>query len=125
MVTPPVTLPPVTVARLAPRALRISSNARDRKAPYLFRVSGTLARPAGAMCSGKVKVTAKVGRKVIATRKASLKAKGATCRYAVTFRFNKRPKAVTKSGKVVLSARFLGTSALLPKNSPRKTVRIG
>jgi subtilisin-like proprotein convertase family protein len=124
--TPPAPLPPVVVTKLAPKSLSLaSSTTRDRKAPFTFGVSGSLARPAGTICQGKVKVTAKAGKKVVATRVAGLKAKGATCKFAASFRFAKRPATLPKSGKIVLSARFLGSTTLLPKASATKTVRLG
>ena len=114
------------MTKVAPKALGLTTSvARDRKAPFAFAVSGALTRPAGAACVGKVKVTAKAGKKVVSTKVVGLKAKGATCRYTAAFRLAKRPATLPKTGKLVLSARFLGSTTLLPKASSTKTVRLG
>jgi Big-like domain-containing protein/hemolysin type calcium-binding protein len=93
---------------------------RDRKRPYKFTIKGAVGMPAGVTkaqgcASGTVKVTGKRGLKTAFTKTAKLKK---DCTYAVT-------ATVTRKGRVKITARFSGNSALKAKSSLTRTVRAG
>jgi Ca2+-binding RTX toxin-like protein len=93
---------------------------RDRKRPYKFTIKGAVGLPAGVTkaqgcASGTVKVTGKRGLKTAFTKTAKLKK---DCTYSVT-------ATVTRKGRVKITARFSGNSALKAKSSLTRTVRAG
>jgi subtilisin-like proprotein convertase family protein len=119
-----VALPPAS--KLTPRSLGLSVTKRDRTAPYKFNVSGKLNLPPGvAACVGKVQVTAKAGRRTVASKKVSLRKKGAACTYKAALTFKKKPKGLPSSGKLKISARFLGNTSLTARAAGAKSVKLG
>ncbi len=126
IVLPPAS-PPTPGAKLAPRAFAVAvSTKRDRTAPYAFRVSGRLTPPAGTtICSGKVKVTVTAGKKVVSTRRVNLRRAGSACTYAASFRLRSKPRTLPRSGKVTISARYLGTTRVTARTAKPKVVRLG
>jgi hypothetical protein len=78
-----------------------------------------------AVCSGKVTVRAKAGRKTVSVKKVALRKKGAACTYRAAFTFKSKPKGLPRSGKLKISARFPGNATLRAKSSRAKTVKLG
>lgn len=112
----------VTVRRFTPEGLSLSLQpSRDRRAPYSFKASGTLRRPATVApsqgCSGRVVITAKRGSRTVSTTRATL---GRTCEYTKTVRFR------TKVGsRIRLTAKFEGNDVLSSRSAPSRTARLG
>ncbi|RKQ91407.1 hemolysin type calcium-binding protein [Solirubrobacter pauli] len=94
---------------------------RDRRAPYSFRATGTLKRPATVSpsqgCSGRVVITAKRGSKTVGTTRTSL---GRTCEYAVTVKFRSKV-----GSRIRLTAKFEGNEVISSRSAPSKTARLG
>lgn len=127
---PPVgggTPPPVVITKLTPRGLGVTlSTARDRLAPFGFTVTGKLTRPLGStLCAGKVKVTLKAGKKVVRAKTVALRTVKANCTYRAAFRLKNKPAALPTSGRLSVSARFLGTARLAARASKVASVRLG
>jgi subtilisin-like proprotein convertase family protein len=120
--TPPLPKP----SKLRPLSLGLGlSTKKDLKAPFTFTVTGRLGLPAGVRsCSGKVQVRAKAGKKVVASRTVKLKKKGAACTYTAPLSIKKLPTSLPKSGKVSVTARFLGNNSLIARASKVGSVRI-
>ena len=96
---------------------------RDRKLPFKFRFSGRLTPAAGTTCSGKVVLTVRHAKKVVARKTATL---AASCTWKATVTFKNRRKLGRKrAGKLVAKARFAGNAALNAKSSKALTVRYG
>ena len=117
--------PPVQITRLTPPKLGVRVVRYPRRGPATrLVVSGALALPRGASpaaaCSGRVRATAKVGRRTVASATAKLRRTRATCVYSLTL----RPKKTRSAKAVAVSARFLGTAQLKPKSSKALKVRI-
>jgi hypothetical protein len=93
--------------------------ARDRSKPYRFTVKGKLGLPAGVTkakgCTGTVTITAKRGTKTAAIAKAALKK---DCSYSVRM-------TVKSKGKMKVTAKFAGNTALSAKSSSSRTARAG
>jgi hypothetical protein len=107
---------PVEVTRFRPSSLSLRvSPRRDRRGPYSFRARGRL-RGAGA-CSGRVRVTAKAGRRTVSSRRARLRS---NCTYSTRVRLRSRP-----ARRLRISARFAGNRSTLPRSARGRTVRLG
>jgi len=98
---------------------------RDRKLPYVFKVTGRLrlpvtVRPTEA-CLGRVVVLVKRGKRSVVTKRAAV---GRDCRYraAVTVR-DRRRIGRARSLKVVV--RFDGNALLNPCSAPARSIRVG
>jgi hypothetical protein len=104
------------------RVTAAAKPARDRTAPFRYRVRGRVVRPANVAmtaCRGRVRVRLTQGRRVRARRTASL---GPSCR------FSKRLTArhlSGSSGRLRVRVRFLGNAALTARSAPGRTVRFG
>jgi subtilisin-like proprotein convertase family protein len=122
--TPTVpTLPPGPVAKLKPRSVGLKVSGRDRKAPYVINASGKVTAPAASIsCTGRVRVLVKAGKKTVTTKTVKLTK---ACTYTARFTLKKLPKSLPKSGKVTVSARFLGNTALVARTSKAGSVRLG
>ena len=73
-------------------------------------------------CTGKVRVSASVGKKVIAQRTVSLRKRRGACRYAATV---SPTRTKTRSAKAVtVRARFLGTSQMRARASRATGVKV-
>ena len=128
---PPPPPPPPPLAAVTPRGIGSLSASvtpgRDLRAPYVFRTSGRLTRPAGVSaadgCSGRVSVQVKGGRSggvTISTRRVTL---SRTCRYSLRVSFgNTRRFGTAKRLKV--TARFLGNAKVLPDTAAIRYVRV-
>jgi hypothetical protein len=75
------------------------------------RARGTVALPAGARCSGKVKLTVKRKRTTLAKRTAKLKSKSGKCRFGKTI-FIKRSKVGRTTTRLRLKVAVTGNAAL-------------
>jgi hypothetical protein len=108
-------------AAVAPRSVSATVlPTRDRTRPYTFTIKGAVGLPAGVTkaqgcASGTVKVTGRRGLKTAFAKTAKLKQ---DCTYSVT-------ATVTRKGRVKITARFSGNSALKAKSSLTRTVRAG
>ena len=86
-------------------------------------VSGALSLPRALpapRCAGRVTVSARVGRRTVATGTAALHRRAGVCRYTMTL----RPRRTRSARAVAVSARFLGTTELTPRSSRALRVRI-
>jgi PKD domain-containing protein len=75
------------------------------------RARGTIKLPAGASCSGKVKLTVKRKRTTLAQRSAKLKRKSGKCRFGKTI-FIKRSKVGRSTTRLRLKVSITGNTAL-------------
>ena len=112
----------VTVRKFTSPGFSLSLKpSRDRRAPYSFRATGTLRRPATVSpsqgCSGRVVITAKRGSKTVGTTRTSL---GRTCEYAVTVKFRSKV-----GSRIRLTAKFEGNEVISSRSAPSKTARLG
>ena len=112
---------PVSVPLFTPRSLGAKTTKRDRKAPFAFTTSGSLALPPGVSrgsgCNGRVTVQIKSGRKSVSKRTVRLSRR---CRYRSSVRFRR-----LRAGKLSVTARFGGNRVLKAKSAKRSTVRAG
>ena len=94
---------------------------RDRTAPYAYRATGRLLRPATVSpsqgCTGQVTITAKRGSKTVATHRTSL---SRNCEYETTVRFRSK-----FASKLRLTAKFGGNDVLSTRTARSRTVRLG
>lgn len=125
VVPPPPPPPPPPAPR--PRRGRLSASVTPRsdvRAPFRFRVRGTLTLPLGvarsAGCSGRVSVKVKRGRRVVATRTVRLSTR---CTYSVRIAFADR-RRLGRSTRLRFVARFLGNARVLARNAPARSARI-
>jgi hypothetical protein len=116
--------PPPAVVKKAPKKLSLSAKPkRDRTLPFKFTFSGKLSPATGTVCSGKVVVTVKHGKKTVARKTAKL---SSSCKWKAVVKFTNRKKLGKKrSGKLVAKARYGGNAALNAKSSKALTVRYG
>jgi uncharacterized repeat protein (TIGR01451 family) len=116
--------PPTAASRLRPRALRMRVTRSPRRGvAKRLTVRGRLVLPRArppARCAGRVLVRARVGKRVVASRRAALKARRGVCRYGTVL----RPKRTRKASVVKVSARFLGTAQLQVRTARATKVRI-
>jgi hypothetical protein len=111
----------VKVLKFRPRSLSLSGRpARDRRAPFSFRLSGKVALPArvsaGRGCQGTVTVTAKAGKRTVSRRRVSLHGR---CGYLLRLRYARRPAAELR-----ITARFSGNAVMRGRASHRRTLRL-
>lgn len=108
---------PVRVDRFAATLRAAARPARDRRAPYRFRISGTIAPPAGvdraqACRAGTVAVQVKNGTRTISTRRARV---SRACTYSLSVVFRDRRRL--GRGRLQATVRFLGSDVLAPRTS--------
>jgi hypothetical protein len=118
-------LKPVRVGRFSPKISEKVSPSKDTKAPYRFRVTGTLTPPSGmskseACGAGVISTSVKAGKKTISTRRVNLKS---DCTYSSTVSFASRSR-FGKATSLKLTVRFGGNSVLAIRTLTSKTVRI-
>ena len=117
----------ITVARFAPRSVTARATpARDRSAPYRFVTRGRVSLPSGVTAaqgcgSGVVSVQVKVRAKTISNRRVALR-KDCTYSSSVTFRSRGR---LGRSGRLKVTARFLGNRVLRLRAAAPRFVRVG
>ena len=128
LVTADAAAPPAVPAavRLLPRKLgvRVARYPKRGRAKRLV-VSGALAFPRGSRgnrCVGKVQAKARVGKRTVAVRTTKLRTRRRVCLFAVMLRPS--PKRTRSARRVVVRARFLGTTQLRPRSSKPLRVRI-
>lgn len=112
----------VEVRRFTPKSLSLSLRpGRDRRAPYAFRLSGRVSRPAlvspSQGCSGTVMIMAKRRTKVVSARQVSL---SRNCEYVAIFRFRTRV-----ASRLRFQAKFGGNTVLSTVSSKTRTARLG
>jgi len=108
--TVPTPVPTPYAVKLKPRLTAKAKPKRDRKKPFVFKVSGQLKRPSrvsrSAGCKGTVVIKAKKGKKTIAKRRTGIKS---TCKYKARVKLR---KSAGRRGKVKFQVRFLGNNLL-------------
>ncbi|MEZ5100820.1 MAG: hypothetical protein R3C15_13675 [Thermoleophilia bacterium] len=118
--------PPPAPAKVSPRKLTLAlAPGKDTTAPYRTTASGTLqltATPTAATCSGKVKVSAKTGKKTLLTRTATLRLKNGACGYSATLSLTAKQRGTARS--VTIIAVFPGNGALLAATSRSRTLKL-
>jgi hypothetical protein len=112
----------VNVDRFSARSVSLTLKpAKDKRAPYRFKISGKVALPvtvaSGTGCAGTVAVTVKAGRKTISTRTDEL---SKACAYTVTVSFSSRSR-FPSNGKLKVQATFRGNEVLKARKSSTKT----
>jgi putative cell wall-binding protein len=124
IVPPP---PPPPGAAIVRKKGKLSSRAtptRDTKAPYTFRIRGTLTRPSGVTraqgCTGRVSVQWKRGNTTISTRRVNLTR---TCTYSVKVTFRSKQRFASFK-RLKFTARFLGNTYISPVSASSKFVRV-
>jgi hypothetical protein len=111
---------------------------KDLKRPYVFKLSGALTPPTATplvckagvtnpiyctkatraqMCSGKVRVMIKRGKKTLAKKNITLKP---TCSYSAKITIRKK----MKHGKLTVSTRWLGNTLLGARNAKALKVKV-
>lgn len=117
----------VRVDRFTPKRVSAKvSPTRDRRAPYRFRTSGTVSLPTGvtraqACGDGVVSVQVKRGSTTLSTRRVTL---SRTCTYSSTVSFANR-RRLGSSGRLKITARFLGNDVLKRRDAASRSVRAG
>jgi Big-like domain-containing protein/hemolysin type calcium-binding protein len=111
----------VKVLKFRTRSLSLAARpARDRRAPFSFRLSGKIALPAhvsaGEGCQGTVTVTAEAGGRTVSRRHVALQGR---CGYRLRLRYARRPAASLR-----LTARFSGNGVMHARTSHRHTLRL-
>ena len=123
--------PPPLAAAVTTRAIGSLSASvtpgRDLRAPYAFRISGRLTRPAGVSaadgCNGRVSVQTKGGRSggvTISTRRVQL---SSTCTYSLRVSFGNTRRFGTAT-RLKITARFLGNVKVLPATATIRYLRV-
>ena len=120
---------PPSPNRARPKALSLRvSPARDRRAPYRFRLRGRLRMPAGVKaatgCRGVVRVDLRRGGAVVASARAKLRRAGVRCRYARTLRVPAAKVRGERPVRLTAHARFVGNDALAPRPARARAARI-
>jgi Ca2+-binding RTX toxin-like protein len=111
----------VKVLKFRPRSLSLTARpARDRRAPFAFRLSAKVGLPAHVSakdgCRGTLAVTAKAGKRIVSRHHVSLRGR---CGYRLRLRFARRPAA-----SLTVTARFSGNSVMRARVSHRRTLRL-
>lgn len=115
----------VKVARFSPKISEKVSPSKDIKAPFKFRVTGTLTPPTGmskaeACGTGVISTSVKAGKKTISTRRVNIKS---NCTYSSTTSFKNRSR-FGKASKLKITVRFGGNSVLASKTLTSKTIKV-
>jgi hypothetical protein len=115
----------VRVDRFLPSLRGVVRPARDRRAPYRFRVTGGIQLPrvvtaAQACTTGFVSVQVKRGKRTISTRRVRIRR---TCGFSSTVTFRNRRRVGT--GRLSVTVRWLGNAVLAPRTAQRVRVRAG
>ncbi|WP_246496335.1 DUF11 domain-containing protein [Miltoncostaea marina] len=126
---PPVAPGPGPAARRRPRSLSLTVRPRrDLRPPVRLRVAGRLALPAGVRaaraCAGRVVVSVRRGRAVVARGRPALRRVAGRCAYAWRRTFAARGWRARGPRALRVHARFIGTPALLPRAARAARVRV-
>jgi hypothetical protein len=111
-------------ARSRPRWVGLTvATPRTRGASARLVAVGVVRPPAGvSACTGRVLVRAIAGRTAVRTVTAKVQRRDGVCRYRVVFGVPKSKIDGTRMLKV--TARYLGSTRLLPRRSPVRTVHV-
>jgi hypothetical protein len=108
--------------RPKPKAVSLSVRSlKPTKKALRVRVAGVVKAPAGSrVCSGRVLVRVIKGKKTVRSTRAVLRRRASACRYRVTLAV---PKAkIGRARSMKITARYLGSAQLLPRNAKTRTV---
>ncbi len=115
-----------TTSRSKPKSVGLSvASLKPTRTQLRVHASGVVKPPAGGaaqVCTGKVLVRVVAGKKVVRSTRATLRRRASACRYSVILAVPKAKIGLARSMKI--TARFLGTAQLLPRNATTRTVRI-
>ncbi|MEZ5101849.1 MAG: hypothetical protein R3C15_19035 [Thermoleophilia bacterium] len=119
--------PPPAPARVKPTRLTlVLTPGKDTTAPHVFTAKGVLGIPAGtakaSACAGRVVITAKAGRRTLATRSPTLARSKGACRFTARLVISAKARRTARTVKV--TARFPGNGVLLPITSKARTGRL-
>ena len=116
--------PGTSGAKLNPRGLTIAvARAPKRGRVRSLTVTGRLVLPRvrpAPRCTGKVRVRALAGTRVLASRTVSLKARRGVCRFSAVL----RPKKLRTAKQISVNATFLGNTQLRPRAAKVVKVRV-
>jgi uncharacterized repeat protein (TIGR01451 family) len=125
-----VSAPPVATARTTtalrplPRGVGMvvaRSPKRGRAKSLIVRGRLLLPRTTpAARCGGRVRVLARVGKRIVGRRTVALSKRKGACRYTAVLRL----KAPRRARAVKVQARFLGTRSMRPRSGVNRPVRI-
>jgi phospholipase C len=121
-VTPPV-VPPVVPPATRRAALGFTARAkprRDRRRPFVFKLTGRLRPPAGLACRGRVSVPVRAGRRLVTTRRTRVRS---GCGWSLRLRFTSKRRL--GRGRLTIRPRFLGNADTLPRSARTLRVRAG
>lgn len=108
--------------RAATSVTAVSTPKRDRRAPYVYaisgRVQGTFAVDS-ATCTGTVRISVRLGRRTLATKRPRLDSR---CRFHSTIRIGISKLPVHRSTRLSGVIRFLGSGNLAPSSATRRLV---
>ncbi len=115
-----------TTSRSKPKAVGLTvTSLKPTRTALRTLAQGVVKPPAGSaspVCSGKVLVRVVARGKVVRSARATLRRRASACRYRVILVV---PKAkIGRARSMKISARFLGSAQLLPRNATTRTVRI-
>jgi alpha-tubulin suppressor-like RCC1 family protein len=111
-------------SRLMPRGLILQVARRPRKGRVrTLTVTGRLVLPSvrpAPKCTGRVRVRALAGKRVLASRTVRLKARKGACRFSTVL----RPKKLRSARQISVKATFLGNAQLKARNARIVKVRV-
>ena len=113
-VAPPA--PPPSIARVATGPLTLSARSRRGR----ITATGRLTLRRGSRCQGRVAIVVRRGSTRVASKQTTLRTRSGACRYSTTI----RPRNVRRRARLRVSARFTGTTNLLPRSAPTRTIRL-
>jgi alpha-tubulin suppressor-like RCC1 family protein len=110
--------------KLAPRGLSLQvTRAPKRGKVRTLSVTGRLVMPRtrpAPRCTGRVRVRAMAGKRVVASRTVALRARRGVCRFATVL----RPKRLRSAKQLTVRAQFLGTPQLKARSAKVVKVRV-
>jgi hypothetical protein len=89
----------------------------------VLKVTGRLVLPRvrpAPRCTGKVRIRALAGKRVLASRTVPLKARRGVCRFATVL----RPKKLRSAKRITVTATFLGNAQLKARSAKVVKVRV-
>ena len=114
----PYVITPVTTKKKPGLTAKVRPK-RDRRRPFKFKVTGKLKRPSGvsksAGCKGKIKITVRKGKKVLAKKTTKVKS---SCKY-VKKNIRLKAKKAGRKGKAKFTISFRGNAKLKVKTIKR------
>ena len=111
-------------SKLTPRSLTLQVSRKPKKGRVkTLTVTGRLVLPKvrpAPPCTGKVRVRALAGKRVLASSTVSLKARKGVCRFATVL----RPKKLRTAKQISVNAMFLGNTQLTARSAKIVKVRV-